>query len=60
MPLSKDFKHYHVLPDSYTCSRLINTSITARKFKVVETLLEVFKSDEKVDVIAFNIQQGRL
>ncbi|XWS73587.1 hypothetical protein CRYUN_Cryun02cG0141700 [Craigia yunnanensis] len=54
MSLSKDFKHYHILPDSYTCSRLINTSIRARKLKVVETLLEVFKSDEEVAVVAFN------
>ncbi|XVF04764.1 hypothetical protein REPUB_Repub05bG0113300 [Reevesia pubescens] len=54
MSLSGDFKHYHVLPDTYTCSRLISTSIRARKFKVVETLLEVFKSDKEVAVIAFN------
>ncbi|XP_022730393.1 pentatricopeptide repeat-containing protein At5g13770, chloroplastic [Durio zibethinus] len=54
MSLSEDFKHYHVLPDTYTCSRLITTSIRARKFKVVETLLDSFKSDEEVAVIAFN------
>ncbi|XP_021277888.1 pentatricopeptide repeat-containing protein At5g13770, chloroplastic isoform X2 [Herrania umbratica] len=46
MSLSEDFKHYHVLPDSYTCSRLINACIRARKFKVVDTLLQVFKSDK--------------
>ncbi|XVF19310.1 hypothetical protein REPUB_Repub11eG0099600 [Reevesia pubescens] len=54
MYISEDFKHYNVLPDTYTCSRLTNTCIRARKFKVVETLLEVFKSDEEVGVIAFN------
>ncbi|XVF47330.1 hypothetical protein PTKIN_Ptkin03bG0100800 [Pterospermum kingtungense] len=54
MSLANDFKHYHVLPDSYSCCRLINTSIRARKFKVVETLLQVFESDDELAVIAFN------
>ncbi|XP_021277882.1 pentatricopeptide repeat-containing protein At5g13770, chloroplastic isoform X1 [Herrania umbratica] len=54
MSLSEDFKHYHVLPDSYTCSRLINACIRARKFKVVDTLLQVFKSDKVVALLAFN------
>ncbi|CAB4295926.1 unnamed protein product [Prunus armeniaca] len=49
-----DFKNYHVLPDSYTCSRLIASCIRARKFKMVRTLLEVFKADDDVAVPAFD------
>lgn len=52
--LSLDFKHYKVFPDAYTCSRLINTCVKARKFMVVEALLEAFKSDKELAVIAFN------
>ncbi|TYI65015.1 hypothetical protein E1A91_D09G128200v1 [Gossypium mustelinum] len=52
--LSLDFKHYKVFPDAYTCSRLINTCVKARKFMVVEALLEAFKSDKELSVIAFN------
>ncbi|KAB2065858.1 hypothetical protein ES319_A09G119400v1 [Gossypium barbadense] len=52
--LSLDFKHYKVFPDAYTCSRLINTCVKARKFMVAEALLEAFKSDKELSVIAFN------
>ncbi|MBA0615499.1 hypothetical protein Godav_015627 [Gossypium davidsonii] len=52
--LSLDFKHYKVFPDAYTCSRLINTCVKARKFMVVEALLEAFKSDKELSVITFN------
>ena len=48
-----DFKNYNVLPDSSTCSKLVSSCIRARKFKIVETLLEVFKSNGKVSVLAF-------
>ncbi|TYI65016.1 hypothetical protein E1A91_D09G128200v1 [Gossypium mustelinum] len=34
--------------------RLINTCVKARKFMVVEALLEAFKSDKELSVIAFN------
>ncbi|KAE8735526.1 hypothetical protein F3Y22_tig00000340pilonHSYRG00562 [Hibiscus syriacus] len=54
MSLSHDFKRYNVFPNGYTCSRLINTCVKARKFKVVEALLEAFRSDEELAVIAFN------
>lgn len=39
-----DVKHYKVVPDAYTCSKLITRSIRARKFRVAETVLEVLKS----------------
>ena len=48
-----DFNNYNVLPDSSTCSKLVSSCIRARKFKIVETLLEVFKSNGKVSVLAF-------
>ncbi|KAK8595942.1 hypothetical protein V6N13_000614 [Hibiscus sabdariffa] len=52
--LSHDFKRYNVFPDGFTCSRLINTCVKARKFKVVEALLDAFRSDKQLAVIAFN------
>ncbi|XP_068327369.1 pentatricopeptide repeat-containing protein At5g13770, chloroplastic-like [Pyrus communis] len=38
----EDFKNYNVVPDGYTCSRLVTSCIRARKFKMVRTLLDVF------------------
>ena len=48
-----EFKNYNVLPDSSTCSKLVSGCIRARKFKIFETLLEVFNSNGKVSVLAF-------
>ena len=42
-----------MLPDSYTCPELVRSCIRARKWKIVDTLLEVFKSNGKVSVLAF-------
>ncbi|KAJ4710298.1 Pentatricopeptide repeat-containing protein [Melia azedarach] len=52
--LSEDFKFYNVLPDGYTCSRLVASCIKARKFKIVNNLLEVFKTDGIIAVLAFS------
>lgn len=49
-----DFKTYDLLPDRYTCSRLVTSCIRARKFKVVRTLLQVFKSDGDVALLALD------
>lgn len=51
--LCQDFRNYEELPDSSTCSKLVSSCIRARKFKIVETLLEVFKSSAEVNVLAF-------
>ena len=48
-----NFKNYNVFPDGSTCSKLVSSCIRARKFKIVETLLEVFKSNGEVSVLAF-------
>jgi pentatricopeptide repeat protein len=49
--LFKDFKNYHVFPDASTCSRLVSSCIRARKFKIVETFLEDFKSNREVSTV---------
>ena len=48
-----NFRNYNVFPDGSTCSKLVSSCIRARKFKIVETLLEVFKSNGEVSVLAF-------
>lgn len=52
--LSEDFKNWNVLPDAYTCSRLVSSCIRARKFRVVQSLLQVFESDDTTVVFAFD------
>ncbi|GKV13334.1 hypothetical protein SLEP1_g24357 [Rubroshorea leprosula] len=54
MSLTDDFKHYCVFPDGYTCSKLINSCIRARKFRIVKALLQVLKSDAELAVLAFD------
>ncbi|KAM5566526.1 pentatricopeptide repeat-containing protein [Rosa sericea] len=54
LSVSNDFKTYDLLPDSYACSRLVTSCIRARKFKIVRTLLEVFKSNGDVALLAFD------
>ncbi|XP_027361718.1 pentatricopeptide repeat-containing protein At5g13770, chloroplastic [Abrus precatorius] len=54
LSVSEDFKVYRVLPDRATCSRLIKFCIEHRKFKVAEVLLDAFKSDSIVAVLAFS------
>lgn len=54
LSVSDDFKTYHLLPDSYTCSRLVTSCIRARKFKIVRTLLEIFKAEGDVALLAFD------
>ncbi|XP_020535007.2 pentatricopeptide repeat-containing protein At5g13770, chloroplastic [Jatropha curcas] len=49
-----DFRKYNVFPDSYTCSKLVSSCIKARKFRIVESLLEIFKSHSKIAVLAFD------
>lgn len=52
--LSEDFKIHNVLPDAHTCSRLVASCIRARKFKIVNTLLQVFITDGEIALLAFN------
>ncbi|KAB5544928.1 hypothetical protein DKX38_013040 [Salix brachista] len=54
LSLADDFKRYNVLPDSYTFSALVSSCVRARKFKIVEGLLEIFISDSKIAVLAFD------
>ncbi|XP_031258734.1 pentatricopeptide repeat-containing protein At5g13770, chloroplastic-like [Pistacia vera] len=52
--LSEDFKIYNVFPDANTCSTLITSCISARKFKVLNSLLQVLKTDGDIAVLAFD------
>jgi pentatricopeptide repeat protein len=54
LSLADDFKKYNVFPDSFTFSTLVSSCIRARRFKIVENLLENFKSDSKIAVLAFD------
>ncbi|KAK7407724.1 hypothetical protein VNO78_09761 [Psophocarpus tetragonolobus] len=54
LSVSEDFKVYRVLPDRGTCSRLIKFCIEHRKFRIAEVLLDVFKADSKVALLAFS------
>ncbi|CAK9141748.1 unnamed protein product [Ilex paraguariensis] len=54
LSVTQDFENFKVLPDSSTCCRLISSCIKARKFKLVHTLLEVFKYDTEIAVLAFD------
>ncbi|XP_041012502.1 pentatricopeptide repeat-containing protein At5g13770, chloroplastic [Juglans microcarpa x Juglans regia] len=53
LQVCEDFRNYQVFPDSSTCSKLIRICIRARKFKIVETLLEDCKANGEVCVSAF-------
>ncbi|WCJ33751.1 Pentatricopeptide repeat (PPR-like) superfamily protein [Euphorbia peplus] len=53
LSISDDLKKYNVFPDSFTCSTLVNSCIKARKFRVVESLLENIKSNPEISVLAF-------
>ncbi|KAJ8759272.1 hypothetical protein K2173_006792 [Erythroxylum novogranatense] len=48
-----DCQQYNVFPDGYTCSRLIGICVKARKFRMVETLLEACKSDRVTALFSF-------
>ncbi|KAK4842348.1 hypothetical protein QYF36_019937 [Acer negundo] len=52
--VSDDFKTYNVFPDAFTCSKLIATCVRARKFRVVNSLLDVFKLDDEKAMLAFD------
>ncbi|XP_052186122.1 pentatricopeptide repeat-containing protein At5g13770, chloroplastic [Diospyros lotus] len=50
LSISEDFKSFRVLPDAYTCSRLVTSCLRAKKFKLVNTLLEIFVSDDNHEI----------
>lgn len=53
--LVQDFRAFHVFPDSSTCCRLISSCVRARKFKIVNSLLEaVIDEDQGTAVLAFD------
>ncbi|KAJ9135626.1 hypothetical protein P3X46_032786 [Hevea brasiliensis] len=54
LSVSYDFNKYSAWPDSHTCSILVSGCIKARKFRVVESLLEIFKSYGEIAVLAFD------
>ncbi|KAJ6890796.1 hypothetical protein NC651_024338 [Populus alba x Populus x berolinensis] len=54
LSVADDFKKYNVFPDNFTFSTLVSSCIRARRFKIVENLLENFKSDSKIAVLAFD------
>ncbi|KAF2305757.1 hypothetical protein GH714_008046 [Hevea brasiliensis] len=54
LSVSYDFNKYSAWPDSHTCSILVSSCIKARKFRVVESLLEIFKSYGEIAVLAFD------
>ncbi|KAK4482683.1 hypothetical protein RD792_009850 [Penstemon davidsonii] len=50
-----DLKKFRVSPDSVTCCRLISTCVKARKFKIVNTLLDVLLTiDVGIAVLGFD------
>ncbi|CAN0929843.1 Pentatricopeptide repeat-containing protein At5g13770, chloroplastic [Linum grandiflorum] len=56
--LSDDLRRYGngSLPDAYTCSKLVESCVQARKFKAAERLLGIFvqSDDTKISVLSFN------
>ncbi|XP_049354200.1 pentatricopeptide repeat-containing protein At5g13770, chloroplastic [Solanum verrucosum] len=53
--LSKDLRTLKVLPDSSTCCRLISSCMKSRKFKIVNSFLELFiVVDQEISVLAFD------
>ncbi|XP_042505151.1 pentatricopeptide repeat-containing protein At5g13770, chloroplastic [Macadamia integrifolia] len=52
--LSQDFKAFLVIPDSTTCSTLLDSCIRNRKFKVAKALLHIFESKGDVALSAFD------
>lgn len=53
LSVSNDFQKFNVFPDSYTCSILISSCFKARKFRIVDSLLENVKSKSRITVLAF-------
>ncbi|PSS01032.1 Pentatricopeptide repeat-containing protein [Actinidia chinensis var. chinensis] len=54
LSICEDFRNFHGSPDSFTSSRLVGSCIRARKFKLVHTLLDFFKTDKEIAVMAFD------
>ncbi|KAI3431168.1 TPR_REGION domain-containing protein [Psidium guajava] len=52
--LSNDFKAYNVFPDRVTCARLVSNCIEARKFRVVDVMLEVLGPNREAGLLAFD------
>ncbi|KAI5678234.1 hypothetical protein M9H77_09184 [Catharanthus roseus] len=52
--LCEDFKSFQLLPDGSTCYKLISSCTKARKFRLVNTLLDVFSTDERIGFLAFD------
>ncbi|XP_019191406.1 PREDICTED: pentatricopeptide repeat-containing protein At5g13770, chloroplastic isoform X2 [Ipomoea nil] len=53
--LLQDFRAFHVLPDGSTCCRLISSCVRARKFKIVNSLLEsLIDYDKRAAVLGFD------
>ncbi|XP_056166150.1 pentatricopeptide repeat-containing protein At5g13770, chloroplastic [Syzygium oleosum] len=52
--LSYDFMVYNVFPDKVTCARLVSNCIEARKFRVVDGILEVLGPNREAGLFAFN------
>ncbi|KAK6138438.1 hypothetical protein DH2020_027813 [Rehmannia glutinosa] len=51
----EDVKNFQVLPDRVTCCRLISTCVKSRKFKLVNSFLDVFLDiDVETAVLAFD------
>ncbi|XP_034683287.1 pentatricopeptide repeat-containing protein At5g13770, chloroplastic [Vitis riparia] len=54
----EDFKSFDVQLDGDICCRLISSCIRARKFRITESLLEVFSYDDDVALLVFNSAMG--
>lgn len=52
--ITEDFRKFNVFLDSTSCCRLISSCISARKFKVVNNLLDILKTDKEIAVLAFD------
>ncbi|KAJ6839478.1 pentatricopeptide repeat-containing protein, chloroplastic [Iris pallida] len=51
--ISEDFRAFDVYPSKSTCRRLITDCVRARKFKMVESLLESLQEKKEIAVSAF-------
>ncbi|KAJ0968896.1 hypothetical protein J5N97_021773 [Dioscorea zingiberensis] len=52
--LAGDFDVFGVFPGRLTCTRLISSCITSRKFKLTESLLSILESKEEIATYAFS------
>lgn len=53
--LCEDFKSFGIFPGASTCYRLISSCTKARKFRLLDSFLDVFSTDESIAFLAFDL-----